>query len=106
MIDCRKLSPEVRSQAIANDRLPLRTLVQLLFVEQERMAGTREFRGSPTAQQTVEVEDHRYRRAEEVSERGRPSTGKKGEGSGSKPEHKGRGEVDVEKKKKVDKRLG
>ncbi|ONK68147.1 uncharacterized protein A4U43_C05F7930 [Asparagus officinalis] len=106
MIDCRKLSPEARSQAIANDRLPLRTLVQLLFVEQERMAGTREFRGSPTAHQTVEGEDHRRRRAEEMTERGRPSTGKKGEGSGSKPEHKGRGEVDVEKKKKVEKRLG
>ncbi|KAL6863807.1 hypothetical protein ACP4OV_016710 [Aristida adscensionis] len=36
LIDCRKLSPEVRAQAISNDRMPLRTIVQLLFVEQER----------------------------------------------------------------------
>lgn len=36
MIDCGKLSREVRTEAITNDRLPLRMLVQLLFVEQER----------------------------------------------------------------------
>ena len=39
LIDCRKLSPDVRAQAIANDRMPLRTIVQLLFVEQERTIG-------------------------------------------------------------------
>jgi hypothetical protein len=39
LIDCRKLSPEVRAQAISNDRMPLRTIVQLLFVEQERTTG-------------------------------------------------------------------
>ncbi|KAL6591819.1 hypothetical protein ACP70R_049682 [Stipagrostis hirtigluma subsp. patula] len=39
LIDCRKLSPEVRAQAISNDRMPLRTIVQLLFVEQERAMG-------------------------------------------------------------------
>ncbi|XP_040383529.1 BTB/POZ domain-containing protein At5g47800 isoform X2 [Oryza brachyantha] len=39
MIDCRKLSPDVRAQAISNDRMPLRTIVQLLFVEQERAMG-------------------------------------------------------------------
>ncbi|KAG8056313.1 hypothetical protein GUJ93_ZPchr0002g26662 [Zizania palustris] len=39
MIDCRKLSPDVRGQAISNDRMPLRTIVQLLFVEQERAMG-------------------------------------------------------------------
>ncbi|XP_038983873.1 BTB/POZ domain-containing protein At5g47800 isoform X2 [Phoenix dactylifera] len=36
LIDCQKLSPEARAHAIANDRLPLRTIVQLLFAEQER----------------------------------------------------------------------
>ncbi|GJN11758.1 hypothetical protein PR202_ga29974 [Eleusine coracana subsp. coracana] len=36
LIDCRKLSPEARARAISNDRMPLRTIVQLLFVEQER----------------------------------------------------------------------
>ncbi|WOK98142.1 BTB/POZ domain-containing protein [Canna indica] len=36
MIDCQKLSLEARSNAIANDHLPLRTIVQLLFVEQEK----------------------------------------------------------------------
>lgn len=39
MIDCRKLSPDVRAQAISNDRMPLRTIVQLLFIEQERAIG-------------------------------------------------------------------
>lgn len=39
LIDCRKLSPDVRAQAISNDRMPLRTIVQLLFVEQERTVG-------------------------------------------------------------------
>ena len=39
LIDCRKLSPDVRAQAISNDRMPLRTIVQLLFVEQERTNG-------------------------------------------------------------------
>lgn len=36
MIDCRKLLPDARAEAICNDRMPLRTIVQLLFVEQER----------------------------------------------------------------------
>lgn len=39
LIDCRKLSQDVRAQAISNDRMPLRTIVQLLFVEQERTIG-------------------------------------------------------------------
>ncbi|KAG2642370.1 hypothetical protein PVAP13_2KG210600 [Panicum virgatum] len=39
LIDCRKLSPDVRAQAISNDQMPLRTIVQLLFVEQERTMG-------------------------------------------------------------------
>lgn len=39
LIDCRKLAPDVRAQAISNDRMPLRTIVQLLFVEQERTMG-------------------------------------------------------------------
>ncbi|KAI4991205.1 hypothetical protein ZWY2020_039576 [Hordeum vulgare] len=39
LIDCRKLSTDVRAQAVSNDRMPLRTIVQLLFVEQERTTG-------------------------------------------------------------------
>uniref|UniRef100_M8CG92 BTB/POZ domain-containing protein n=1 Tax=Aegilops tauschii TaxID=37682 RepID=M8CG92_AEGTA len=39
LIDCRKLSPDERAQAVSNDRMPLRTIVQLLFVEQERTIG-------------------------------------------------------------------
>lgn len=35
ILDCQKLSPEVRAHAVKNDRLPLRTVVQLLFFEQE-----------------------------------------------------------------------
>ncbi|XP_042520669.1 BTB/POZ domain-containing protein At5g47800-like [Macadamia integrifolia] len=36
ILDCRKLSPEVCAHAIRNERLPLRTVVQVLFYEQER----------------------------------------------------------------------
>ncbi|XP_041024335.1 BTB/POZ domain-containing protein At5g47800 isoform X2 [Juglans microcarpa x Juglans regia] len=35
-LDCQKLSPEVRAHAVKNERLPLRTVVQVLFFEQER----------------------------------------------------------------------
>ncbi|XP_015651481.1 BTB/POZ domain-containing protein At5g47800 isoform X1 [Oryza sativa Japonica Group] len=49
MIDCRKLSPDVRAQAISNDRMPLRTIVQLLFVEQERAMGGGGASGSNSA---------------------------------------------------------
>lgn len=35
-LDCQKLSPEVRSHAVKNERLPLRTVVQVLFFEQEK----------------------------------------------------------------------
>lgn len=36
ILDCQKLSPEVRAHAVRNERLPLRTVVQVLFFEQER----------------------------------------------------------------------
>lgn len=39
MLDCQKLSPEVRAHAVKNERLPLRTVVQVLFFEQERGSG-------------------------------------------------------------------
>ncbi|KAJ6756821.1 hypothetical protein OIU79_029080 [Salix purpurea] len=35
-LDCQKLSPEVRTHAVKNERLPLRTVVQVLFFEQEK----------------------------------------------------------------------
>lgn len=35
-LDCQKLSPEVRSHASKNERLPLRMVVQVLFFEQEK----------------------------------------------------------------------
>ncbi|KAK6149607.1 hypothetical protein DH2020_017132 [Rehmannia glutinosa] len=35
VLDCQKLSPEVRAHAVRNERLPLRTVVQVLFFEQE-----------------------------------------------------------------------
>lgn len=40
ILDCQKLSPEVRSHAVKNERLPLRTVVQLLYFEQERGSTT------------------------------------------------------------------
>ncbi|KAI3456604.1 hypothetical protein Pfo_013267 [Paulownia fortunei] len=36
VLDCQKLSPKVRAHAVRNERLPLRTVVQVLFVEQEK----------------------------------------------------------------------
>ncbi|KAJ9180781.1 hypothetical protein P3X46_008989 [Hevea brasiliensis] len=35
-LDCQKLSPEVRAHAVKNERLPLRTVVQVLFFEQDK----------------------------------------------------------------------
>ena len=40
ILDCQKLSPDVRAHAVKNERLPLRTVVQLLFFEQERGTST------------------------------------------------------------------
>lgn len=36
VLDCQKLSPEVRGHAVRNEHLPLRTVVQVLFFEQEK----------------------------------------------------------------------
>ncbi|KAK6932886.1 NPH3 domain [Dillenia turbinata] len=36
ILDCQKLSPEVCAHAIRNERLPLRTVVQVLFFDHER----------------------------------------------------------------------
>ena len=36
ILDAQKLSPEVCAHAVRNERLPLRTVVQVLFFEQER----------------------------------------------------------------------
>ncbi|KAA8519241.1 hypothetical protein F0562_013497 [Nyssa sinensis] len=38
ILDCQKLSPVVCAHAVRNERLPLRTVVQVLFFEQERGA--------------------------------------------------------------------
>ncbi|KAF8031548.1 hypothetical protein BT93_D0689 [Corymbia citriodora subsp. variegata] len=38
ILDCQKLSPEVRAHAVKNERLPLRTVVQVLFFDQEKTA--------------------------------------------------------------------
>ncbi|GAB4849494.1 hypothetical protein Ancab_004288 [Ancistrocladus abbreviatus] len=35
-LDCQKLSPDVRAHVVKNEHLPLRTVVQALFFEQER----------------------------------------------------------------------
>lgn len=38
ILDCQKLSPEVRAHAVKNERLPLRTVVQVLYFDQEKTA--------------------------------------------------------------------
>lgn len=37
-LDCQKLSAEVRAHAVKNERMPLRTVVQALFFDQESSA--------------------------------------------------------------------
>ncbi|KAL7602770.1 hypothetical protein Lser_V15G16800 [Lactuca serriola] len=39
ILDCHKLSAEARAHAVKNERLPLRTVVQVLFFEQEKHGG-------------------------------------------------------------------
>ncbi|KAJ1428625.1 SKP1/BTB/POZ domain superfamily [Sesbania bispinosa] len=36
ILECQRLSPEVRAHAVKNESLPLRTVVQLLYYEQEK----------------------------------------------------------------------
>lgn len=36
ILDCQRLSPEVRGHAVKNELLPLRTVVQLLYFEQDK----------------------------------------------------------------------
>ena len=36
ILECQKLTPEVRAHAVKNEFLPLRTVVQLLYFEQEK----------------------------------------------------------------------
>ncbi|KAJ0989717.1 hypothetical protein J5N97_008073 [Dioscorea zingiberensis] len=59
LIDCRKLSPNACSHAIGNDRLPLRTIVQLLFVEQERARRASSSRGTPLPRPSVDISNAR-----------------------------------------------
>lgn len=59
VIDCRKLSADARSDAIANDRLPLRTIVQLLFVEQEKVRQASSSRGTPLHRASIEIRNNR-----------------------------------------------
>ncbi|KAF5475011.1 hypothetical protein F2P56_006861 [Juglans regia] len=51
-LDCQKLSPEVRAHAVKNERLPLRTVVQVLFFEQERGSKLLPSELSPRGKQT------------------------------------------------------
>ncbi|XP_043688714.1 BTB/POZ domain-containing protein At5g47800-like [Telopea speciosissima] len=66
ILDCRKLSPEVCAHAIRNERLPLRTVVQVLFYEQERGGrptphlplGAKKFRGEEHPQSIAQGDNH------------------------------------------------
>lgn len=54
ILDCQKLSSEVRAHAVKNERLPLRTVVQVLFFDQEKGSKVTSF--TPTAKQLISVE--------------------------------------------------
>lgn len=69
MIDCRKLSTEARANAIGNDQLPLRTIVQLLFIDQERVGGAGGSQGIPAISPLNEVSYAKVPQAEERKSR-------------------------------------
>ncbi|KAJ0018965.1 hypothetical protein Pint_09658 [Pistacia integerrima] len=53
ILDCQKLSQEIRAHAVKNERLPLRTVVQVLFYEQEggsRGSGHDKYKTAPPGQ--------------------------------------------------------
>lgn len=41
ILDCQKLTPEMCHQAVKNELLPLRTVVQVLYFEQEKLSSQR-----------------------------------------------------------------
>lgn len=51
VLNCQKLSAEVRGHAVKNERLPLRTVVQLLFFEQQ-------IKGSKTSSRVAATQHH------------------------------------------------
>lgn len=57
ILDCQNLSPEVRSHAVKNERLPLRTVVQLLFFEQEKGNTTSNIKHRSSYQTSVVRDD-------------------------------------------------
>ncbi|CAN0890880.1 BTB/POZ domain-containing protein At5g47800 [Linum grandiflorum] len=63
MLDCQKLSPEVRAHAVKNERLPLRTVVQVLFFDQEIQGSNRtlsqqlSFKGKQTSAMSVAADE-------------------------------------------------
>ncbi|CAD5181716.1 unnamed protein product [Musa acuminata subsp. malaccensis] len=79
MIDCRKLSPEALADAIANDQLPLRTIVQLLFVEQERVGGGGGGQHAPVISSKTEVSVAKIAQDEVTSSRNGPEGGHRAE---------------------------
>lgn len=54
ILDCQKLSSEVRAHAVKNERLPLRTVVQVLFFDQEK--GSKVTSCAPIAKQLISLE--------------------------------------------------
>ncbi|KAK1440685.1 hypothetical protein QVD17_06514 [Tagetes erecta] len=50
LMDCQKLSREARAHAAQNERLPVQTVVQVLYYEQQRL---REMDSSPIADQVI-----------------------------------------------------
>ncbi|XP_023543838.1 BTB/POZ domain-containing protein At5g47800 [Cucurbita pepo subsp. pepo] len=71
ILDCQKLSSEVRAHAVKNERLPLRTVVQVLFFDQEQAAITTDNHGKlkPDIDNGVEKEARDRTGFSEISER-------------------------------------
>ncbi|XP_076923116.1 BTB/POZ domain-containing protein At5g47800-like [Bidens hawaiensis] len=53
MLDCQKLSAEARAHAVKNEKLPLRTVVQVLFFENERH-GSKATKGHESRQSVIQ----------------------------------------------------
>ncbi|XVF26246.1 hypothetical protein REPUB_Repub13aG0282400 [Reevesia pubescens] len=72
MLDCQKLSPEIRGHAVKNERLPLRTVVQVLFFEQERGCSRSRATGHEARQAEAEAaEEDCINKVQQVARRSR-----------------------------------
>lgn len=70
VLDCQKLSPEICSHAVRNERLPLRTVVQVIFFEHEKANSRKQISSPEAEQQPYDERDIRGNRCSAASTSG------------------------------------